>query len=366
MAVIIEEQMRAWMAANSPVRERAVRQGVERFFAALGAAGQPATAEVNRASAAAREAVFAALTADAVLDTLPNPPPDAGAREALRSSLLSVSPPLDLAAPPAGRALSSRRVAAAAAAGALLGLFVLGTLLRWTLGLGSVGMLLGAPAGAAAAVLGIGRLADNPALRRTLTTVVGVAGTVDLVGTAALGLSGIWFRLAGLGLLRRVLVYAGVVALLAFTRGSAQYDAQTYRDSVAERIRHWVDCASLLLCGLAAGGVAQPLARPEHLDADLAKAIQDLHGSDLAALPAAAEAVLLEAHRVGLQGLAGAARFTESVAAERARLRWRPELAEQYLTFGLVEEGDTVIVEDDPVVQNGVVLEKGRVRKQRS
>ena len=366
MAVIIEEQMRAWMAANPHARERAIRQGADHFFAALGAAGQPASAEVNRASAVAREAVFAALTTDAVLDTLPNPPPDAGAREALRSSLLGVSPPLDLAGPPAGRALSSQRVAVAASVGALLGLFVLGTLLHWTLDLGSVGMLLGAPAGAAAAVLGIGRLAENPALRRTLTTVVGVAGTVDLVGTAALGLGGIWMRLAGLGLLRRVLVYAGMVALLTFTRGSAQYDVQAYRDRVEERIRRWVECASLLLCSLSAGGVAAPADRSEQLDPDLAKAIQDLHGSDLAALPVAAEAVLLEAHRVGLQGLAGAARFTEPGAAERTRLRWRPEFAERYLTFGLVEEGDTVIVEDEPVVQNGVVLEKGRVRKQRS
>ena len=50
---------------------------------------------------------------------------------------------------------------------------------------------------------------------------------------------------------------------------------------------------------------------------------------------------------------------------------WQPdwqvqELVQRYRPFGLIEEGDTVIVEDEPVIQNGVVLEKGRVRKQRS
>jgi hypothetical protein len=41
-------------------------------------------------------------------------------------------------------------------------------------------------------------------------------------------------------------------------------------------------------------------------------------------------------------------------------------LEQAYRPFGLIEDGDTVIVEDEPVIQNGRVLEKGRVRKQRS
>ncbi len=102
------------------------------------------------------------------------------------------------------------------------------------------------------------------------------------------------------------------------------------------------------------------------LDAGLAKAIQDLHRADATGLPTAAEAVFLEARRMGLEGVAVPARFARSGRPERARLRWSPALEQHYRPFGLIEEGDTVIVEDEPVIQNGSVLEKGRVRKQRS
>ena len=363
VTVITEEPIRAWMAANSQVRERVTSQGVDRFFTVLGASGQPAPAEVNRANAAAREAVFAALTADPVMDTLPNPPSNAAEREALRSSLLSLSPPFDLAVPPTVRTFSVYRMAAAAAVGTLLGMIVLGAVLNWTLDLRTVGIFLGALAGAPGAVLGIGRLVESKTLRRTLKTVIWAAGTVALIWTA---LRSLWGGLARLPLFRRVMVYLGVIALLAFTRDSAQYDVQAYRDRVDDHVRLWVDCASLLLCSLSASRTLEPHSASGRLDADMARAIYDLHVSDPEGLPAAAEAVLLEAHRLGLEGIAGPARFTEPGKAERARLRWSQDHAEHYQPFGHVEEGDMVIVEYEPVIQNDIVLEKGRVRKQRS
>jgi hypothetical protein len=152
--------------------------------------------------------------------------------------------------------------------------------------------------------------------------------------------------------------------LLAFTRGSAQYDTRAYRNAVRDAIRQSVDFSSLLLCALSAGRVARP--QTAALDADLARAILGLHRADGLGLPTAAEAVLLEARRMGLDGVSFPPRFTQSAPSERPRLRWGPELAAQYRPFGLIEEGDTVIVEDEPVILNGNVLEKGLVRKQRA
>jgi hypothetical protein len=152
--------------------------------------------------------------------------------------------------------------------------------------------------------------------------------------------------------------------LLAFTRGSVQYDTRAYRTAVRDVIGQAVDFSSLLLCSLSAGRVEPPQATL--LDAGLARAVQGLHRSDAAGLPSAAEAVLLEAHRLGLDGVSTPPRFVQSAGGERPRLRWNPGLAQQYRPFGLIEEGDTVIVEDEPVIQNGNVLEKGRVRKQRA
>lgn len=364
MAVILEEATREWMARQQRLREQIAERAADRFIAALGGAEPPTQGQIDRVAASARDEVYAALTADAVLDSLPNPPPDAGAREALRSSWLSLNPAWGLPSPPPGRGLSTQRLAVAAAVGSLLGMTVLGGLLNLTLGLRGVGMLVGASGGGAAAMYAVGKLADSKTLRFTLKALMGVAWTADLLGAGALRFGAIWGRLAGFGLLRRVLVYAAVVSLLAFTRGSAQYDTRAYRNAVRDAIRQAVDFSSLLLCGLSAERVATP--QTASMDADLARAILGLHRADGVGLPTAAEAVLLEARRLGLEGVAAAPRFTQSAPSERPRLRWSPELAAQYRPFGLIEEGDTVIVEDEPVILNGSVLEKGCVRKQRA
>ena len=363
MSIILEESIRAWMAGNQSLRERIAEQGAERFLTVLGSTEPPDRARVDRAAARARDEIFAALTADAVLDSLPSAPTDAGAREALRSRWLSLGPAWNLPLPVSGPGLSAQRLAIAAAIGSLLGMALLGGLLNLTLGVRGLGMLIGGPGGAALSMYAVGRLTASKTLRRTLKTLLGVAWTADLLGAASLGLGALWGRLAGIGLLRRILIYAGVVSLLAFTRGGAQYETRAYRDSVHDLIRQWVDVSSVLLCCLSAGPVASPT--DAMLDADLARAIQDLHRADATALPAAAEALLLEARRMGLEGVSTPPRFAQPDHAERPRLRWSPELEERYRPFGLIEDGDTVIVEDEPVIQNGRVLEKGHVRKQR-
>lgn len=363
MSVIIEEAIRGWMAAHRGLREQVTSQGVERFLAVLGDGETPA--QVERSVTAARDAVFAALSADAVLDTLPSAPPDAGAREALRGQWGGLNPVWVLPGPSTqGRSLSAQRLAIAAAVGSVLGMLVFGTLLNLSLDLRALGMLIGAPAGAAGAMYAVGRLNESKALRVALTTLLGVAGAMDVARVASLGLIGLWGRLAGIGLLRRLLLYPGVVALLAFTRGSSEYDRGAYRDVIRDLIRQWVDCSALLLCSLSAAPVEQP--RGPVFDAGLARAIVDLHRTDLPGLPATAEALLLEGRRLGLAGLTGPARFAAAEPATRPRLRWGTELAQHYRPFGLIEEGDAVIVEDEPVIQNERVLEKGLVRKQRS
>jgi hypothetical protein len=364
MAVILEEAIRDWMTRQQRLREQIAEGAADRFIAAIGGVAPPTQGQLDRAAASVRDAVYAALTADAVLDSLPNAPPDGGAREALRSSWLSLNPAWGIPGPPPGRGLSTQRLAVAAAVGSLLGMMVLGGLLNLMLGLRGVGMLVGAPGGGAAAMYAVGKLAESKTLRFVLKALMGVAWTADLLGATAFRFGAIWGRLAGFGVLRRVLVYVTVVSLLAFTRGSAQYDTGAYRSAVRDAIRQAVDFSSLLLCALSAKRAAPSQAAP--LDAALARAIQGLHRADGAGLPMAAEAVLLEAQRLGLDGVSVPPRFIQSALSERPRLRWSPELAQQYRPFGLIEEGDTVIVEDDPVIMNGSVLEKGRVRKQRA
>ena len=241
---------------------------------------------------------------------------------------------------------------------------LLGGLLSLALDLRAVGMVLGAPAGAAAAMYAVGRLAESKTLRFALKGLMGVAFTADSLGAGALGLGAIWGRLVGFSLVRRVLVYTGVIALLAFTRGTTQYDAAAYRQQIRDVMRQAVDFSALLLCGLSAGRVEQAQAAALGYRPGAGDCGTPPHRH--AGLPTAAEAVLLEARRLGLDGVAAPPRYTQPDQASRPRLHWDAELARQYRAFGLIEDGDTVIVEDEPVIVNGSVLEKGRVRKYRA
>lgn len=92
MSIVLEESIRAWMAGSQTLREQITEQGTARFIAVLGSTASPDRAQVDRAAARACDEVFTALTADAVLDSLPSAPTEAGAREALRSRWLSLNP----------------------------------------------------------------------------------------------------------------------------------------------------------------------------------------------------------------------------------------------------------------------------------
>ncbi|EGV31952.1 hypothetical protein ThidrDRAFT_1526 [Thiorhodococcus drewsii AZ1] len=189
MSIILEESIHAWMATNQTLREQTTERATERFFAVFDHTETAIQARLDRATTSARDEVFAALTADAVLDSLPSAPTTAGAREALRSRWLSLNPAWDLPLPVTSPGLSSARLAIAAAVGSLLGMTVLGGLLNLGLGVRGLGMLIGGPGGAALAMYAVGRLTESKALRRMLKTLLGVAWTADLLGAASFGLA---------------------------------------------------------------------------------------------------------------------------------------------------------------------------------
>ncbi len=243
-------------------------------------------------------------------------------------------------------------------------MMLLGGLLNLTLGIRGVGMLIGGPGGAALAMYAVGRLTESKALRRTLKTLLGVAWTADLLGAASLGLGALWGRLAGVGLLRRILVYAGAVSLLAFTRGGAQYDTRAYR-RLGPRSDPPVGRG---LLGPARLSVRRTGDQPRRARC-WTPGSRGRSRICTAPMPPVFQPPPRRCcwKRAGWVWRASQRRRAsqQSGRAERPRLRWSPELEQRYRPFGLIEDGDTVIVEDEPVIQNGRVLEKGHVRKQR-
>jgi hypothetical protein len=128
-------------------------------------------------------------------------------------------------------------------------------------------------------------------------------------------------------------------------------------------MRRWLEYSLLLLFALSRE--QRETTQVAVFDPGLGRAIIDLHRASSADLPVVVEAVILEARRAGLEGVDGAPAFTSTDQGGKRELLWSADLAAQYRPFGLVEDGDRVVVEQEPVLQNGVVIDVGRVRKVR-
>ncbi len=89
--------------------------------------------------------------------------------------------------------------------------------------------------------------------------------------------------------------------------------------------------------------------------------LQNLQAAGMAELPAAAEELLLTAANLGYSVLGKAPAFIRP--PERKRLRWTQEVRDRYRGFGYYDEGDEVLEERPPLERDGVLVEKGLVRR---
>ena len=97
--------------------------------------------------------------------------------------------------------------------------------------------------------------------------------------------------------------------------------------------------------------------------AELGRRIMHLSTARAENISGRAAEVVDAARDAGFEGLA----LAESghKPDESAALVWAESMRERYNVFGHVEEGESVRVEQEPVVRGGVVQEKGMVRKSR-
>lgn len=365
MVIVIESQVREWRELTAPHRIRIVAAVTKNLLDRLEGARSPDDRQLEDAARAAREQAIGMMFADDVLDELPLEADDSPAREALRASWSSVAPPLHIPPPPIAQGgIPARRTALFAAGGALVGMLLLGGLTRWLLGDAFVGMVIGGALGGGSLVNLVLHLAEDPAVRSRVAKLLGFAGVAELaIFLATAGPAMLWRRLAAQGFVKRLLAYAGISALLILTRQVYRFDRATYLPLVEFSIGQWLDEGLLLLYLL--DRTLVPTRALTVLDGEFARAIIELHRSRAENLATSAEGVLLEARRLGLEGLAGEPGFVTGRDDEAETFAWQPEHAERYRTFGVVEPGDLVIVEEAPIVQNGLVTDKGLVRRHR-
>ncbi len=96
-------------------------------------------------------------------------------------------------------------------------------------------------------------------------------------------------------------------------------------------------------------------------DRDIGRALYDLKNASPEGLEVAAEALLIEAANRGYEGLGGTPSFVRPSGP--SMLRWSSDLLDRYEPFGCYDDGDRVVEERSPVIKDGVVLEKGVVRR---
>lgn len=337
--------------------EKTVEKGAAAFFAALPPLAEIGNAEIEGGSVLARQAM-----ADSLLPGLLVHLPE-GLIPEERTPLLLLRmgeslPSLRLPPPEGREETPPLRTALAAALGALGGMAVLTPLTRLLIDSRDAGLFFGAPLGALLLVLASLLLPRSKGLQRALMALLGFASlreTVNFLGGGMIFSRG-WALLGRRrSSLTRLLLYPALFALLLLLgRKRVVFDRRRYEERIGDSLRKWVAGAipSALLAVIEPspeGGRSKigelPLLAGRILE------LEELPEEDLSA--GVAE-LALSVRNMGFQRENGVKSLT-----------WSEEMAERYAPFGAVEAGDPVTVEREPLLQDGLVLEKGLVRKVR-
>ncbi|NLB84181.1 MAG: hypothetical protein GX791_08060 [Synergistaceae bacterium] len=342
---------------HSTLSKKAVKSGLGAFFAALPPLAETGNTEVEGGSILARQAM-----ADSLLPDLLSHLPDGVVSEE-RTPLLLLRmgeslPSLHLPLPEGKEETPHLRTALAAALGALGGMALLTPLARLLLDSRDAGLFFGAPLGALLLVFASLLLPKSKGLQRTLMALLGFASlreTVNFLGGGMIFSRG-WALLGKRrSSLTRLLLYPALFALLLLLgRKRVAFDRKNYEERIRDSLEKWINGAipSALLAviepssdGRAAKTGELPLLAGKILE------LEELPAEDL---PAGVAELALSVRNMGFQREKGV-----------KSLIWSDELADRYALFGAVEPGDRVTVEREHLLQDGVVLAKGLVRKVR-
>ena len=273
--------------------------------------------------------------------------------EPLPLAFKSIAPHLKIPLSSKFEELRASSVALAALVGALVGMLILTPLLRLALGLqNTVGMFLGAPLGAFGMVWLLRQVSRVPQVRKALQPLLAVAVVVD-TGAAVFRGKGFW------GLVKRILAYVATIFLLRHITPQPKYDREAHKRAVELAVQQWLNGAVMLLACLSASSVGAVTikADPEEIIRGLARQVYELQSCPPDQFPGAVSELIQKAQDLGFEGL-------EPDASNSGRPQvWAAEMRDKYNTFGLIEEGDPVIIEREPIILRGEVLEKGLVRK---
>jgi len=287
--------------------------------------------------------------------------------------------PLQLPAPTFSEQLSGFKLAFATMLGTIGGALLLSGAFRFFAPdmPEQTGFTLGSILGSGGMVLAMWYVSENKKVRRYLTAALGVASAAEvaiLFGKLS-GVGMVWsaltakFKTGGfLNGLKRIFIYIAIILALRLSVRKPVFNRIEYEKNLRICLSLWLDHAAAFLRQLACqpakkqqSTIDDPARVPKKIGAYLLK----LHQSSRTDLPESAAEMLVAARNLGFEGLTGEPLFISGKSSDLEPFAWEKSFETKFNTLGIIDEGDTVFVESQPVIQNGQVIEKGSVRKLR-
>jgi hypothetical protein len=322
----LQENITKIQSAAVGLRRSVVNETTRAYFSTLDVVGAPTRSDFEAAQTRAHAVLKQELLAPDAVALINGGTSLGDDRLALLALTFdAIARPLRIPAPTVTARARSITLALAGAAGAAGGMAVLAPLLRMAYDMRDLGLAVGGPLGAFAAVLAVQQLAR-------------------------------------LRLLARILPWL-------FTRPKAlRGPARAEHDRIVRAaVEQWVDWAVPMLTILC---LHQSQAEEAETDKEKAlrrigKLVYALHQASAQSLPVIADELIQEAKNSGFAGLEGPPAFLAGERTEPEITTWKRDFQNRYETFGDIVEGDQVRIERPAVIFDGRVVQRGLVRKVR-
>jgi hypothetical protein len=280
----------------------------------------------------------------------------------------SMRPPLRLPPPPAPQVRPrAAALGLAAAVGGAAGASLGGAAAAWLSFPPEIGLLPGAALGAAAAVRLAFYLSLNDQVRKILLAAVGGVALTDSLLLIAKGALVPAFLAGGRGsFVKRLAFYLGAAAALVFVKAEKTFDLALMRSQTLAAVEAYLEATAPLAVvlthrldklGLTQFGLTSRDDETKLLW-ETASLVKRLRARPWASEDSILDELVRKLSNAGFQMSPPA----QSIGPQQ--LIWTADLKDLYETFGLVEDGQPVLVEEEPIVRDGHVLRKGQVVRQ--
>ncbi len=351
--------------------DHAKTETVDLFFEKLGDRDTPSTADIQAANQAMGIALKERTESIDWIESLCGTETSLQHQEYLKAHLKELLVPPEIPDPTLVRMeVRTTVLCAVAAVGAVLGFLCGGWVARWLLGIpAESGLLFGAPIGAALGVVFVMLVANNETLRNRILLGLGVAGGIDVAFQIFKGFVP-WPTGGKVSFVKRLLLYA-VLALVVFvSRREKICDKKYYREEVESIVDNWLHTALAVVAVLTfkVKAIKENPFNPNLADTEtltgivgIAKKLRRSSGENI---PLVIDELVqeLETHGFEIPEETEMPEYSVTVTPEQL-LVWDDSMKERYKTMGIIRPGDTVKVEEEPIVRDGVVEKIGLVRK---